>query len=34
MIIEHIERYWCPSIRSEDLTRLGSKVPETSAGSF
>jgi nicotinamidase-related amidase len=31
MIIEHIERYWCPSVRSEDLTRLGGKAPETSA---
>lgn len=22
MVIEHIERYWCPSIRGEDLTRV------------
>jgi nicotinamidase-related amidase len=24
LIVEHIERYWCPSIRSEDLTHLES----------
>jgi nicotinamidase-related amidase len=28
MVVEHIERYWCPSILSEDLTR----VVEGSAG--
>lgn len=31
MIIEHIERYWCPSVRSEDLTRLETK-PQSSGG--
>jgi hypothetical protein len=28
MVIEHIEKYWCPSILGEDLTR----VVEGSAG--
>ena len=28
LVIEHIEKYWCPSIQSEDLTR----VVEGSAG--
>jgi hypothetical protein len=22
LVVQHIERYWCPSIPSEDLTRL------------
>jgi hypothetical protein len=31
MVIEHIERYWCPSILGEDLTRVvsGSAGPES-----
>ena len=35
LVIEHIEKYWCPSIRSEDLTRIldGSAGPiETNTG--
>ena len=24
LIVEHIERHWCPSVRSEDLTRVAS----------
>jgi hypothetical protein len=26
LVVEHIERYWCPSILGEDLTRV---VPGT-----
>jgi len=33
MIIEHIERYWCPSVRSEDLTRVADNIPQTSGDS-
>lgn len=22
LVVEHIERYWCPSIESRDLTRV------------
>lgn len=29
LIVEHIERYWCPSVLGEDLTRLASDPPQT-----
>ena len=36
LVIEHIERYWCPSVVSEDLTRRGdgteTRVPSSSSG--
>ena len=36
LVIEHIERYWCPSVVSGDLVRLGddpeSRVSSTSSG--
>jgi hypothetical protein len=30
LVIEHIEKYWCPSISSDDLTRViaGSAGPK------
>lgn len=33
LVVEHIEKYWCPSIESEDLTRVvaGSADPVSSA---
>jgi hypothetical protein len=34
MVIEHIERYWCPSILSADLLEIvpGSDRPSVSSG--
>ena len=34
LVVEHIETMWCPSILSDDLTRVvpGSADPEGSAG--
>ena len=26
LVIEHVERYWCPSILSEDLTRAATQT--------